>query len=125
VMPIEMMPLAALTVMLWLLWSDSIRRGKQFRGFYAVRMILFGAVTGVTIFNVVKHPDLFGRTGMVMSWIASIVGVIGVVFFYRKLIAPAVPKPAPQSGDELPSLLIPSDPHDAQNRPGGNLDDHS
>jgi len=99
-MPIEMMPLAALTVMLWLLWSDSIRRGRQFRLFYAVRMLLFGAVTAVVIYNLVKYPELFGRTGTFMSWVAAIVGVIGVVFFWRKLTAPAAPKPvSPDSGD--------------------------
>jgi hypothetical protein len=103
-MPIEMMPLAALTVMLWLLWSDSIRRGKQLKVFYFVRMILFGSVSGVVIFNVVKHPDLFGRTGMIMSWVAAVVGVIGVVFFYRKLTAPSVPKPIGSSPDGSSSL---------------------
>lgn len=102
-MPIEMMPLAALTVMLWLLWSDSIRRGRQFRLFYAVRMLLFGAVTGVVIYNLVKYPELFGRTGTLMSWVAAIVGVVGVVFFWRKLTAPATPKALdPGPGEIIP-----------------------
>ena len=92
-MPIEMMPLAALTVMLWLLWSDSIRRGRQFRIFYALRMLLFVTVSGVVVFNLLKYPELFGRTGTVMSWIASLVGVIGAVFFFRKLTARSTPKP--------------------------------
>ncbi|MBI2214438.1 MAG: hypothetical protein HYU52_12400 [Acidobacteria bacterium] len=103
-MPIEMMPLAALTVMLWLLWSDSIRRGKQLRLFYAVRMLLFGAVSGVVVYNVVKYPEMFGRTGKLMSWIASVVGVVGVAFFFRKLTAPSVPKPQP-GPPEGPSLF--------------------
>ena len=98
-MPIEMMPLAALTVMLWLLWSDSIRRGKQLKVFYFVRMILFGAVAGVMVFNVVEHAELFGRTGKVMSWLASVVGVVGVVFFFRKLTAAPAPPPAPGPPD--------------------------
>lgn len=98
-MPIEMMPLAALTVMLWLLWSDSIRRGKQLKVFYFVRMILFGAVSGVVIFNVIKHPDLFGRTGMIMSWVAAVVGVIGVVFFFKKITAPSISQQAPPGID--------------------------
>ena len=103
-MPIETMPLAALTVMLWLLWSDSIRRGRQLKLFYFVRMLLFGAVTGVMVFNVLKHPEMFGRTGTVMSWVASAVGVIGIVFFFRKLTAPAVQPTAPGPNDG-PSLL--------------------
>ena len=85
--------------MLWLLWSDSIRRGRQLRIFYAVRMILFAAVAGVVVYNLVKYPELFGRTGTFMSWVASLVGVIGVVFFFRKLTAPAAPKPATPAGD--------------------------
>jgi hypothetical protein len=92
-MPIEMMPLAALTVMLWLLWSDSLRRGRQFRFFYAIRMLLFAAVSGVVVYNLFKYPELFGRTGTVMSWVACAVGFIGVVFFFRKLTAPSTPKP--------------------------------
>jgi hypothetical protein len=103
-MPIEMMPLAALTVMLWLLWSDSIRRGKQLKVFYFIRMLLFGAVSGVVIFNLVEHPDLFGHTGKVMSCVAAVVGVIGVVFFFRKLTAPAIPKPIADSPDGPPSV---------------------
>ena len=98
-MPIEMMPLAALTVMLWLLWSDSIRRGRQLRLFYAVRMLLFAAVACVVLYNLFKYPELFGRTGTLMSWVASVVGVIGVVFFFRKLTAPSTPKPVTPAGD--------------------------
>jgi len=98
-MPIEMMPLAALTVMLWLLWSDSIRRGKQLKLFYFVRMLLFGAVSGVVLFNLVRHPDLFGRTGMIMSVLAAIVGVVGVVFFFRKITAPSVTQQPPPGID--------------------------
>lgn len=103
-MPIEMMPLAALTVMLWLLWSDSIRRGRQFRFFFAVRMLLFGAVTGVVIYNLVKYPEHFGRTGTFMSWVAAVVGVVGVVFFWRKLTAPSTPKQVVPPG---PGEIIP------------------
>lgn len=100
-MPIEMMPLAALTVMLWLLWSDSIRRGRQLRLFYAIRMVLFASVSGVVVYNLFKYPELFGRTGTVMSWIASLVGIIGVVFFFRKLTAPSTPKAADAGSDGI------------------------
>jgi TRAP-type uncharacterized transport system fused permease subunit len=98
-MPIEMMPLAALTVMLWLLWSDSIRRGKQLRLFYAVRLLLFAAVAGVVVYNVLKYPEMFGRTGKLMSWAAAVVGIIGVVFFFRKLTGPSIQRQAPPGSD--------------------------
>lgn len=86
-MPSAFMPLAALTVMLWLLWSDSLRKRRGPRIFYFIRTGLFVAMTGVTVFNLVSYPEFYPGISRVFAVLASLVGVGGAIFFFRKATA--------------------------------------
>jgi hypothetical protein len=83
------MPLAALTVMLWLLWSDSLRKKRAPKIFYFIRAGLYVAMTAVLIFNLVSYPELFPGIARIFAIIASVVGVGGAFFFFRKGTAKA------------------------------------
>ncbi len=78
------MPLVALTVMLWLLWSESLRKRPISRIFYFVRTLLYLGMTGVLIFNLVRYPEMFTTSARVTAIVAAIVGLVGAVFFFRK-----------------------------------------
>ena len=51
--------IAALTVMLWILWSDSIRSRRASQAMYALRVATYLVVTGVLILNRVRYPQYF------------------------------------------------------------------
>ena len=78
-------PLLALTVMLWILWSDSIRPTRPSRIVYAIRAVLFLAMTGVLIFNMFRYSSLFSSSSRILVALASLVGVIGAGYFVRKM----------------------------------------
>ncbi|HXG59185.1 MAG TPA: hypothetical protein VNL91_09200 [Thermoanaerobaculia bacterium] len=79
------MALAALTVMLWLLWSDSIRRTRTPAVLYAVRAALFLVVSGVLILNLVRYPQSFDRGATAIAIAAAVVGIFGAGYFFRRL----------------------------------------
>ena len=79
------MALAAITVMLWLLWSDSVRVRKPTPILYAVRVALFLIVSGVLVLNLVRYPELFPGTSRVLAIVAVVIGIVGAVYFSRKL----------------------------------------
>lgn len=92
-------PLLALTVMLWILWSDSIRPTRPSRIVYSIRAVLFLAMTGVLIFNMIRYSALFSTGSRILVALASVVGVIGAGYFVRKIKAsPATRRPAKASG---------------------------
>ncbi|HWW60705.1 MAG TPA: hypothetical protein VN181_04985 [Thermoanaerobaculia bacterium] len=80
------MALAAMTVMLWIVWSDTIRSRRQHPILYAVRIALFIIVSGVMIVNIARNPYLFRGTPLAISLIAVLVGLGGAAYFVRKLI---------------------------------------
>ena len=79
------MALAAMTVMLWIIWSDTIRSRRQPPILYAVRIALFIIVSGIMILNIVRNPLLFRGTPLVIAIVAVLVGLGGAAYFVRKL----------------------------------------
>jgi len=79
------MAIAALTVMLWLIWSDTIRpRGPSV--LYALRVALFIIVAGILVLNRVRYPFLFSTTATVLVVLVALVGAGGAVYFARRLV---------------------------------------
>jgi hypothetical protein len=85
-MPSALLPLAALTVMLWIVWSDSVRSRKPGRILYALRVVTYLAVVGVLIFNLMAHPGHFTRAGVTTSILAAAAGVAGAWYFLLRAI---------------------------------------
>ncbi len=79
------MAIATITVMLWIMWSDSIRARRPSPILYAVRIALFLIVSGVLVLNMVRHPDLFRGGERALTIVAVLVGIAGAVYFGRRL----------------------------------------
>jgi hypothetical protein len=80
------MALASLTVMLWILWSDTIRRRPPSPVLYTVRIALFLIMAGVLTMNMLRYPGAFNGTARAVAIIAAVVGVFGAGYFGRKLV---------------------------------------
>jgi hypothetical protein len=78
------LPLAAIVVMLWIIWSDSVRRRRLSPIFYIARTILFLTMAGVLLYNLISDPAVYpGGAGAVM--IAAVaVGLVGAGYFVRR-----------------------------------------
>lgn len=76
-----------MVVMMWLIWSESIRNRKPSKVMYAFRVLLFAAVIGVMIYNVFAYPHLQNSTSRILVAVASCIGVIGIVYFLRRIRA--------------------------------------
>ena len=77
------LPTAAIVVMLWIIWSDSIRRKPAPRFFYIARVLIFLLVTGLLIYNL-----FLGAYPGAVRWIAlsaALVGLIGAGYFVRRV----------------------------------------
>ena len=59
------MAIAALTVMLWILWSDTIRKKRSSQALYAVRVGLYLLVTALLVINRLRYPRLFSPSATV------------------------------------------------------------
>ena len=81
------MPLAALVVMLWILWSDSLRKQRQHRIFYFVRVALYISMAVVIVHNLVRYPETFNPWARFIAVIATAVAAGGAVFFTRRGLA--------------------------------------
>jgi hypothetical protein len=81
------MAVAALTVMLWILWSDSIRTRRSGGALYALRIALYLIVSAILVLNRVRYPYLFSTTATVMVVLAVLVGLFGAYWFARRLVA--------------------------------------
>jgi hypothetical protein len=79
------MALAVITVMLWLLWSDSLRHRKPAPILYAVRVALFLIATAVLILNLVRYPAVFTGTTRILVIVAIAVGLLGAGYFTRRM----------------------------------------
>ncbi len=88
-LPTSMLPLAAMTVMLWILWSDMIRPRRPSKLVYSMRVVLFAAVTGVMIYNRLEYPWQYARSASALTWLAAAVGACGIAYFVRKIVARA------------------------------------
>jgi len=80
------MAIAALTVMLWLIWSDIIRKSRTPAVLYAVRVALFVIVAAILVLNRVRYPFLFSPTATVLVVVVAIVGAGGAAYFARRLV---------------------------------------
>lgn len=80
------MAIAALTVMLWILWSDTIRKKRPSPLLYAVRVALYLIVAGILILNMVRYPLYFGGGARTLGIIAALVGIFGALYFARRLV---------------------------------------
>ena len=80
------MAIAAMTVMLWILWSDTIRRRRSSPALYAVRVLLYLLVTALLVINRLRYPWLFSPSTTVLIVITAIVGLSGAFYFGRRLV---------------------------------------
>lgn len=81
--------IAALTLMLWILWSDSVRqrRRRPPAGLYAMRIALYVTMSAVLIFKMFRNPEWYTGSSRVLVVVTATVGVLGAGYFARKLIA--------------------------------------
>jgi len=80
------MAIVAITVMLWILWSDTLRARRPAPILYAMRIALFLIVSGILILNLVRYPDVFAGTTRAVVIVAALVGLIGAGYFARRLV---------------------------------------
>jgi hypothetical protein len=80
------MALATMTVMLWIMWSDTLRAKRPSAILYTMRISLFLVVSGIFILNMVRYPAYFAGSGRVLSLIAVAVGFLGAAYFARRLV---------------------------------------
>lgn len=80
------MALAAITVMLWIMWSDTIRKRRPSPILYAFRIAIFLIVSGIFLLNLVRHPEVFGGGSSAVTVAAVMVGLVGAGYFARRLV---------------------------------------
>jgi hypothetical protein len=85
-MPPIGMAIAAMTVMLWIIWSDILRTRRPMPLLYALRIALFLIVSGIMILNLVRYPNFFSGGAKVFAVLAVVVGIGGAIHFGRKLV---------------------------------------
>lgn len=78
--------LTALTLMLWILWRDSLRSRRAGQIIFTVRIALFLVVSGVLLLNLFRYPGLYTTTARVTTIFSALVGIGGAVYFSRRLI---------------------------------------
>jgi hypothetical protein len=81
-----LMAIATMTVMLWILWSDTVRARRPSPTLYTIRIGLYLVVAGVLILNMVRYPHIFNTSSRVLTVVAAAVGVFGAAYFARKLV---------------------------------------
>ena len=81
------MAIAALTVMLWILWSDSIRARRSTPILYALRIALYLIVGAILVLNRLRYPSLFSTAATVLVALAVLVSLFGACWFGRRLVA--------------------------------------
>ena len=80
------MAIATITVMLWIMWSDTIRAHRPSPILYTIRIGLFLVVTGILILNMVRYPNLFAGGTRPLTIVAILVGLVGAGYFARRLV---------------------------------------
>jgi hypothetical protein len=80
------MAMATITVMLWIMWSDTMRAKRPTPILYAVRIALYLIVSAILVLNMVRYPYLFAGTARVLCILAVVVGVFGAGYFGRRLV---------------------------------------
>lgn len=77
-------PIAAITLMLWLLWSESLRPRTRLRSAQLFRALLYLGISFVMLFNGWRYRHALETANFVLLGAAAIVGIIGAVFFAKK-----------------------------------------
>jgi energy-converting hydrogenase Eha subunit A len=80
------MAIAAITVMLWILWSDTIRPKRPSQFLYTVRIALYLIVSGIFVLNLVRYPRFFIGFARPLAVVAAVIGVLGAIYFGRRLV---------------------------------------
>jgi hypothetical protein len=80
------MAIAAITVMLWIMWSDTIRSRRPSPILYAMRIALFLIVSGILVVNMIRYPHIFAGGARALSVTAVLVGLVGAGYFARRLV---------------------------------------
>lgn len=80
------MAIAALTLMLWIVWSDTIRARRPSPVLYAMRIALYLIVSAILILNMVRYPAHFGGGARLVTIVAVLVGFFGAGYFARRLV---------------------------------------
>ena len=78
--------IAAITLMLWIVWSDTIRSRRPSPVLYATRVVIFLAMSFMLVFNMVRYPSLFSSSARVLVIVAAGIGLFGAGYFGRKLV---------------------------------------
>jgi len=81
-----LMAIATITVMLWILWSDTMRSRRPSPILYTLRIGLYLVVAGVMIHNMIRYPEIFSGSSFTFTIIAVVVGLVGAGYFARKLV---------------------------------------
>ena len=80
------MAIAAMTVMLWILWSDTVRARKPAPVLYALRVALYLIVAGLMILNMYRYPWRFLGATKLLAFATVAIGIFGAAYFARKLV---------------------------------------
>jgi len=80
------MAIAALTVMLWILWSDSVRARKPTPILYAIRILLFLTMAALLVSNRIRYPQMFSTSASALVVVTALVGIFGAVYFGRRIL---------------------------------------
>jgi drug/metabolite transporter (DMT)-like permease len=77
--------IAAMTLMLWILWSDSVRPRKPSPTLYLMRIVLYLILGGVLVFKMIQGLPAYSTTARVLSLAAAMTSIGGAVYFGKKL----------------------------------------
>jgi hypothetical protein len=80
------MAIMAITVMLWIIWSDTIRARRPLPILYAMRIALYLIVAGIMIVTLVRNPEAFSGGARVVTILAILVGFVGAGYFGRRMV---------------------------------------
>jgi hypothetical protein len=80
------MALATITVMLWIIWSDTLRGKRPTPILYAVRIALYLIISFILILNSIRYPEIFSGSARTLTVVAVIVGLGGAAYFGRRLV---------------------------------------
>ena len=81
-----MVALATLTVMLWIVWSDTMRARRPSPLLYSIRIALYLIVTGILLLNLFRYPRLYDTAAKAITVLAVGVGLLGAGYFARRLV---------------------------------------
>ncbi len=77
-----------MTLMLWLLWSESLRARVQAPAWHLFRAALYLGMAAVMVFNGWRYRAAFTTGNFVLLGLAAAVGLLGAAF-YRATEPPA------------------------------------